>query len=540
MALERGKSKSKLSKPNVKQKQMQYRIEVNANSVKVVKVDAKGKIAGSGSAVLSGDPMWADKAWIDRLSQTIKKVANEAKVPKGSNFACSVITGGPNVVMQRFTWPELNHHAMLENAKHEIASYLPGTQAQFVIGAEVQCSKAAEGDKAATMDVFVAALQRDVATAISTAVAWAGFKVVSLDICENARLRLVSKYCRIDSGTPASFGMLDLNSESPNITLYLNNNFYSTHYFSAGIEATASLGSTVEDMESRAAGGSGDPVKEYNLHAVIGEINFLLDYIRYQERGSNIECILMMGSIQPDFVHGLSSSLAMPVYSTDLWMASDVISGVKGDRGKFLDVYASGIPSTVIANQHMLDLKTPPIIKNPMRRIAFTAIAGLSVMLTLLAIGLFIPFYNEQRLQGVYDRLDDEAARVNQIVADAPTQERIDLLRNTIATYNTRLLGIHNFYAEFAQASEVVPIIFETRFSKLSSMSASGDTISVSVDARYFDHTAELLEYLRRHPLFWYAGTSSVSESDTKDWVSGTSSFSLEIIMRRGMGGFAR
>jgi len=181
-------TKVKLSKPNPKQKHALHRIEISPSIVKVLRVDAKGKIIGSGIARLDGDPIWADKTWIDRLSQKIRDAARNAKIPKGSNIACSVVANGPQVIVQRFAWPEISHQAMIENAKFEIASYLPGAASGFVISAEVQKRNEAVEDKMPTMDVFVAAMPNDMAVAISTAVTWAGFRVINLDVSENVHV----------------------------------------------------------------------------------------------------------------------------------------------------------------------------------------------------------------------------------------------------------------------------------------------------------------------------------------------------------------
>lgn len=562
MALDKGNksAKSKLSRPNPKQKHQQYCIEVGLSGVKVLKVDAKGKVIGSGFVPLQGDPLWSDKAWINRLSQSIKDAAKEAKVPKGTTLPCSVVAGGPFVIMQRFTWPELNHQAMMENARHEIASYLPGTQSNFVIGAEVQGRHEAEGDKVNTMDVFVAAMPKDIATAISTAVTWAGFKIVNFDVNENVRVRLIGRYCKIDGVAPRSYGLLDLHSGAPSISLYLEGNFYSTHYFT-GVESGVGPqpGQTIDEIESMmgsadafmgSSPGANAAGVKINIDAVLNEINFVVDFIKYQERGSNLECILCMGKTQQEFVQTLATGLDIPVHSIESWMAPGVLDGAKGDAGAYLDAFASGIPSSVISPQHMMDLKTAIIVKNPGLKIARLAGASLFVMFTLLAIGLLIPFIMEQSAQRAYNALDVRENEIRQLEAITPTDAQIARLQADVNFYGVRLQGIYDFYAEFAQAAVVVPIIFESEFSRwaeydsgtgvgfssISSLSQNNEMVSLVVTSRYFDHVSELLQDLRAHPLFEFAGTSSVGESDTRDWETGTASWSVAITKHRGMG----
>ncbi|MCL1843194.1 MAG: hypothetical protein FWF79_05230 [Defluviitaleaceae bacterium] len=552
-------AKSKLSKPTVK-KQQAYSIEIGMGSVKIIKTDAKGKITGAGmSSYDMGDtPLWTDKAWIDRLSQSVREASREARVPKGTGFACTVVTGGTGVIVQRFTWPELNYQAMLENAKHEIASYLPGTQSQFIIGAEVQSRN--ETESAVIIDAFVAAMPKDMATAISTAVTWAGFKVVSLDVKENARTRLINKFCMIEGGAPKSYGILDLCGEQPNITLYLGGHFYSTHYFGGSVShqaGKAAPGTTIEEIEET-SGFASAAIKseqvEFDVEVVLSEISFVVDFIKYQERGSGLECILILGRTQPGFSQRLSSGLDMPVYDTDAWMKSSVIEGIKGDPGLYLDAYASGIVSSVIGAHHMLDLKTAVIVKKPMRRLFMIASGLILFMLAALAVGIFIPFRAEQRLQREYADLDIEEERVNRFVAESRTAAEIEHHAGRVEFYGTRLVGIDDFYREFAQASVIVPIFFDavvtniyqvedTGFTDIFQLTVSEDEIVLDVTAIHFNHVAALIEYFRDFTLeghlltlFRSAGTAAVTDEDTLELEYGSTTFSMGFTMRRGMG----
>jgi|GEM_PF-1304967 len=503
--------KSKLSKPNPKQKQHTYSIEVGMDSVRVIKVDPKGQITGSGVASYGGDAMWSDNAWVDRLSQCVRAASREAKVPKGTGFLCSVVSGGPNVIVQRFIWPELGHQAMLENAKHEIASYLPGTVSNFVISAEVQARNEAEGGKAATIEVFVAAMPKDMATAISTAVAWAGFKIAKFDISENVRTRLVKRYCSVGGNLPASYGIMDLSGANPHITLYLDGFFYSTHYFTGAQNPTVQ-GATIEEIEARNASVgdafAGGAEVEHDAGAYLSELTFVVDFIKYQERASNLECILIYGRTQPGFAERISSGLDIPVYPYDEWMNTAVLQGVKGDPGQYLDVYASGIPSAVVGAQHMMDLKTAVIVKNPMRRLIIQASAMVAAMLALLAIGIAVPLMIQMghlvayhAMDAEYDEVTALRARANALPLEATTA-RVSSIRALLA-------GINAFYTEFAQASVIVPIIFDAEidnirdvdedqgFTQIFRVSASQDDITIGATAVHFDHVAGLIEYFR-------------------------------------------
>ncbi|MCL2049259.1 MAG: pilus assembly protein PilM [Defluviitaleaceae bacterium] len=536
-------SKSKLSKPTGKVKHVPYRIEIASGAIKVIKVDPKGAILSVGSSRYEHtNIVWSEKTWIEKLSQAIREAARGAKVPKGSGFACKIVTGGPDVVMQRFNWPELAHQAMLNNAKHEIASYLPGALQNFVIGAEVQ--KVKEDAANSSMEVFVAAMSKDMATAIGSAATWAGFKVLSIDIAENARNRFVKKYCEIEGGAPSSYGILDLNNPNPHLTLYLDGLFYSTHYFTAA-------GKEQDEADQK----SELPI-EFDVDAVVGEVNFLVDFVRYQERSSTLECILVLGRSHEELTQRLSASLGIPVHENRAWMRASAFRGAK-NRGKWIDAYAAAVPSSVIASQHMLDVKTPIIIRNPGRRVFMIGASVASVMAVTLLIAMAIPWWKEKSLERKFNDMNVEAAQVDVLVAQSPSREEIIDLRREIEYYGIRLRGIDAFYREFTQAAQLVPVFFNAEvldierydkpegFTELLSLSVAEDDITLDATAIHYDHVAGLLQYFREYvpedeeygrTLFRAVGTNSVTEGNTLDFELGTATYSFGLTMRKGMG----
>jgi hypothetical protein len=244
-----------------------------------------------------------------------------------------------------------------------------------------------------------------------------------------------------------------------------------------------------------------------------------------------------MGNTQSGFAERLSAGLDMPVYTPETWLVSGFADSIKGELSFYMDAYASGIPSLIIGPQQRMDVKTAGIVRKPGRRLVLIASAAAVVILSALFVGITIPFAIEQGLQGDYRALDREQVRVDAVVAAAPTNMQLVDLRDEVALYSTRLMGVHDFYAEFAQAGVIIPIIFQSGFTQISNVNVAEDNINVNVAAIEFEHVAEILEDLRAHPLFRTAGTSSVNESDTTDRVTGTAEFSVSVIMRRGMGG---
>jgi hypothetical protein len=304
------------------------------------------------------------------------------------------------------------------------------------------------------------------------------------------------------------------------------------------MQAAQPVASTLDEMDAMnaAGGGSAPPPTEHNVEAILSEISFVTDFIKYQER-SNLEAILIMGSVQAGFAERLATGLDIPVYATEDWVRPGIVDSASGGPGVYLDTYAAGLPSSIIGFQHMLNMKTEAIIRNPKARL--TAIAsGLAIgIFTALAFGIFIPYIMEQALRLEYRRMDARADYVSNVVYYAPSPEEIDGLLVDIDFIETRVDGIDDFYAEFAQAAVVVPIIFEAGFSHIEEISAVEDRVIIHGWAIYFNHVADLLEDFRNHELFRASGVLDiVEEFDTTDNYYGTTEFEAVIFQERRAG----
>lgn len=281
-----------------------------------------------------------------------------------------------------------------------------------------------------------------------------------------------------------------------------------------------------------------ESVVEHNVEALLGEISFVVDFIRYQERGSNLECILVLGKTQPGFAERLSSGLDMQVYANETWMRTSIFDEVKGDYGMYVDAYASGLPSSVIGAQHMLDLKTVVMLRNPGRRLFAIASGMTFVLACALAVGLFIPFMIEQGLRRENAERDRREVEVEAFEQDSPTQDALDALIEDVEFIETRVDGIDAFYDEFAGAAVMIPIIFQAGFSGIHEVEAVEDRIDITASSTYFNHLADLIEYFRDNRLIRVANAADalVVERDTRNFEDGTTDFKITIYQVRGAG----
>ena len=518
------KKKPALSKPGSKAHDL-ISFEITESFVKAVKISSRGVILAAGIQTLDGEPNWASHEWIMQLASAIKSAASNAGISRGIlgyTIPCVVIVGGPQIIIQRFVWPLLPYQAMEINARQEISSYLPGNPDQFVIG--VEALREHDNAEAALIDVAVSAIPKDMALAMSTAVKWAGFKAVRVDVKENARARLACHYSN-KSDISKAFGILDLNSPKANITLFVNGVFYSRHYFADVITMQEGLAYETPSPPS------------FDAESIISEIMYVVDFMKYQERDAEFECILALDTKSlSDAIKKISEGMDIPVISTGSWLSDTVSRVMKANCGSYLDAYAASIPSALVSRKHMMNLKIVPIEKASKRKAVLQVSAYLIFMGLLFAVGFLIPgaWLNELRQQ--YHTLDEEEARVSAIDMAAPSASHINSLQQQAQALEVAIDGILMFYSEFSRPVAVMNMLQSAGFAGFTDVFVLGDSIIVNVSAIDFNHVAQLLEYFRSHEYFSDAYVNMFEEADTADNVSGTVSFTMSIRMRRGMG----
>ncbi len=177
---------------------VRYGIEITQNAVKVIMAGRSGVIKKAAAVKLTDLPDQIDKTYVAAITRAIKKASREAKIARGIGMPCVLVTGGPHIVMRRFTWPELTPAAMRVNAQSEIISYLPGEASSYTVGYRIlRKTTASEGSAFFTYDVLVSAIPTQISSALCEAARKAGFSPVRLDVKENAQGKLTRAFSMI-------------------------------------------------------------------------------------------------------------------------------------------------------------------------------------------------------------------------------------------------------------------------------------------------------------------------------------------------------
>ena len=534
-----------------------YSIDFGEKYIRVIAVNGAGVIVKAGKVEAPPMPETPDQAYTTALSKAVKQAKRAARVPRSINLPCVLVTGGPNIIIHRFVWPDMPATALRSNAITEIAAFLPEDSDTFIISQRIVNRHVGTEGTIPKLDVVVAAIPSGVAKAIDAAVRRAGFVPVRLDVHENARGKL-TQTSRIlpepDSErlSPASFALLDINSERKNITLYLNGVFYSNRYFASFMHESdlpAMPPAPIEDAFDHESmkNAAGTPAAPVNVEALANEVVSIIDYIQYRERGSKIECILLYGdeNVAPNIVQVFAENTDIPVYKTSQWLKPGLFNKktAKAETLGYLDAYGasvgiaagSGLPPKLAAD---IDLK-PVRKKNPAAQLLPPVACALVVLAGLAAFGINFQRSQLNEKQKLVTALERELSVFTVTDADvAAIGREIENIKTEIENITASADDLFDFFLAYPRAGAVLPPIYalESGTQRLGGVSVSNGQVSVSGKVSDLKKLADNIVKLRGNDLFSDASLKSAKAYETDTYSGAAVDFNLSIELRLGSG----
>jgi len=318
-------------------------------------------------------PASPNDAYVTDLSSAIRKAAWAAKVSMAFGASCVIVSSLPNVVLQRFTWPDMPEEALIPIAHEEIVPYLPGPLEHFSVGCEVL--KQVQTGGAPMIEVLVAAMPIEHSSAMATACKWANFKPKRMDLRENARGRLAHYWCApVEGEVPSTFAILDVAPGFASIAFYYNGMFHSNRYFTPEMVKLEE----VDDFEllmSVKGGGVDDNqnTMHYDPGRLSDDIISAINHFHRLVPGSRLQCALLMAEENiPGVEDHLRAKLDMLVLKPSQWVSP----GMKRpnlrrvDQAQFLDAFAAGMPALSNHGTRM-DLRMSESAVGPADRVQF-------------------------------------------------------------------------------------------------------------------------------------------------------------------------
>ena len=499
---------------------MRYSIDINENAVQVIKFNNKG-IKSVGSADFETTATPDSDQYADDLTAALKKAAKEASIPKGFGIPATVVAGGPEVVMRRFTWPQMPASALKQNATSELAPLLPGDSSDFSISHEILRTYTNEDTGLITDDVLVAALPLDFIEAVKLAAKRTGFKCERIDVRENSRIRLVNEVYEVgEEDPPESYAVLDFSQKRANMGLYLNGAFYSNRYFSASPGMAPPVEEPMPMYSETTLGEDGQPLPppelptppkksplrlNYDPNTLANDVVSIIDYMQYRERGSNISCILLIGEENlPGIVESLEESLDIPIYPAAKWIYPELSKGIKSKGqapalSSYLDAYGAGIQTKSI--KESLNLKG--IIRPSKMKTVVLPIVSIATTL-IVAIGGGIYILNDQ-----YRGLQRELISLQNTAILNPAGEGTYAdLRAQADSIHAQLAGLEQLRTQWPDARDTLPLFFDASINGqlaipvfISSVTLQNGSGFLSGLAVNLGHVADIVDALNIHPL---------------------------------------
>jgi len=336
-------------------------IDISDNVISIIKLDPDGVMMRAGSAKAPTMPAVPDDAYVTDLSSAIRKAAWAAKVSMGFGASCVVVSGMPDIVIQRFTWPEMPEDALLSIVQEEMIPYLPGNPSHYTISCEVLKRGHAEGQ--AIIEVLAAAMPIEHTAAINTACRWANFKPKRMDLRENARGRFAHYWCApVEGEVPTTYAILDAGPGLANIAFYYNGLFHSNRYFTPEMVRLNDV-ADFEMLMTVKAGGVDDNenAMRYDPEKLSEEIISSVNHFHRSIPGGKLACVLLMDEENiPGIEENLRANLNMLVLKPSQWVSPGIkrpnLRRVEPDQ--FLDAFAAGMPPLSDHGSRM-DLRIP-------------------------------------------------------------------------------------------------------------------------------------------------------------------------------------
>jgi hypothetical protein len=240
-------------------------------------------------------PGFYDPAYPARLAPFIKKAKKTAGIRPGRGV---LVTGGPDVIIRRFTWPDMPPAALYDNAKREMAPYLPGDGEAYAIGCRRLRKITPEAGKGhAQLEILIAAIPKRMVEIYLDACRRAGLRPKRVDVRENAREKLVREQRLWESGEAGfdprqPFAFLDTAEAPSHLTVFLNGIFYASRYLTGGDDAS--------------------------------EAASALDYIQYKERIKNIPLINIADHLKINGPAAVHAAAYMDAYGAAVKAAGEL------------------------------------------------------------------------------------------------------------------------------------------------------------------------------------------------------------------------
>jgi type IV pilus assembly protein PilM len=305
--------------------------DIGAGTLQLVSANGRGKITRAVSYELpSGLVTQMQISSPEVLIKTIKSAKRAGKI---SGSSCILCLGGSDVIIRHILLPVMNDAQIYENVVSEISAYLPVNTENYSIDYSIEHDN--PDRPSSQLKVMVVAIPKAPLKMYMECFKKAGLKVTAIDISENSQEKLIRHLMRSSGQPDYNFGVMDLGSETTNITTYLSGHFFVnkvagiggsilTADLSEALEVDILAAETLKRQENYFTSYSpAQKVVANYADQIIFEANRVLDYFRNRNSREAIEKVFICGggSQLPGLTEYLQTNLDVEIESLNALMA---------------------------------------------------------------------------------------------------------------------------------------------------------------------------------------------------------------------------
>ncbi|MCL1935115.1 MAG: pilus assembly protein PilM [Defluviitaleaceae bacterium] len=473
--------KTKKRKNKVIKNNSIYNININSNSVNVIKKSKNGEIEKAKTVTFAPmdeiDDDYDD--YIDALSSALKRATKDFKLPSSKN-SCSVVIGDSKIILDRFSWPDLPEESFATNAELSITPILPEKSQNYVFGFEILSrSKIKDGDERAryNLEVLVAAIPKAYLRAIKAALLEAKFKATNIDLRENVINKFIHVYFDLPEEKP-TYGIIFIGEEISNIALYVNGNFYSNHYFTKSQDETQT--------------------PEQSFLNLMEEIKSITEYVKYKEEKEVSFILTKYTSKTKNITQRLSENLEIPVKDFIDFEKDFAELDFEPYINQYLEAYSASLPPFL---QEFNPLNFAAVNLERTKKKPQKTSGALKIVISFAWMG-FIAFtaYMFLRERGLINEVNRLQTEMDMFPV---TEMQHNILTAEVNTIQNKILLVQEFFELEPNAYQVLSLLhsleplFSLSIENITRHDAWDFDMIVSIEAPDLNTAAELINYLR-------------------------------------------
>jgi type IV pilus assembly protein PilM len=259
------------------------------------------------------------------LTKSIKTAKQAGRI---SGNKCILSLGGTDVIIRHLLLPMMNDAQIYQNVVNEISAYLPVDTQNYSIDYSVQDDAS---DNPTQIKVMVVAIPKTPLQMYINCFKKAGLKVIAIDISENSQEKMIRYLLQTQGLSDQNFGVIDLGSETANITTYFKGHFFvnkvaqiSGSMLTSDIASALGVDALTAESNKREENffDSSSPAQKAVLSysdQIVFEANRVFDYFANRNNRTPLDKVFICGggALLPGLSEYLQSNLDIEVESLE-------------------------------------------------------------------------------------------------------------------------------------------------------------------------------------------------------------------------------